>query len=403
MKSPSRVQVVGALAQYAGGFTAELARLGYTPSSAVAQLQLMAWVSRWLAGRGLEASALTAAVVAEFFAERRTAKYVDHVSVRALAPLMGYLRQLGVVPVDAQPSTLSALEVLLERYRAYLTGERGLRPATAGRYVGLVRPFLVGRVRAGGDLDLAGVTAGDVNAFVVSQCRPPRRGSVKSMVTALRSVLRFLHVEGVIARPLFAGVPSVAGWKLAGLPRGLQSRQVRALLGAAGPDPAVWIRDLAMLTMLVRLGLRVGEVASLTLDDIDWRRGEIVVCGKGDRRERLPLPADVGQAVATYLRDGRPVGDCGRRVFVTAKAPRRGLTPGAVTQVVVRAARRAGLGWVTGHRLRHTAASAMLRGGASLDDVGQVLRHRDALTTTIYAKVDIDALRVVARAWPSAA
>jgi integrase/recombinase XerD len=398
MKSPSRVRVAGPLAEYAEGFAAELNRLGYARSSATAQLQLMAHVSRWLARHGLAGSALTAPTLDEFVVERRAAGYVDHVSLRSLAPLMVYLRGLGVVSADARPSAPSVLEELLGRYRAYLIGERGLRPVTARRYVGLVRPFLAVRVGDGG-VGLKDLTAGEVTAFVVSQCRPGH-GSAKSMVTALRSVLRFLYVDGVVALPLFAGVPSVAGWKLAGLPRGLDGDQVRALLAAAGPDPAVWARDLAILTVLVRLGLRVGEVASLRLEDIDWRHGEVVVHGKGDRRERLPLPVDVGEVVVAYLREVRPREGDGRTVFVTAKAPRRGLSPGAVTQVVVRAAQRAGLGWVTGHRLRHTAASAMLRSGGSLSEVGQVLRHRDSLTTTLYAKVDFAALRTVARAWP---
>jgi site-specific recombinase XerD len=162
-------------------------------------------------------------------------------------------------------------------------------------------------------------------------------------------------------------------------------------------------RDYAILTVLARLGLRAGEVAGLELDDLDWRGGEIIVRGKGNRAERLPLPADVGEAVAGYLRAGRPATAAGRTVFVRVKAPRRALTKGGVTQVVAAAGRRAGLGPLSAHRLRHTVATELLRAGAPLAEIGQLLRHRSALTTAIYAKVDRDALRTIARAWPGGA
>jgi site-specific recombinase XerD len=220
------------------------------------------------------------------------------------------------------------------------------------------------------------------------------------MVSALRSLLRFLHVDGLVDQPLVQAVPSVAAWKLAGLPKALDADQVSALLASCDKATAVGRRDYAILVALVRLGLRAGEVASLCLDDIDWRRGELTVRGKGNRHERLPLPADVGQAVVSYLEAGRPAATAtGREVFVTVRAPHRELTRVTVTQVVARAARRAGLGRIYAHRLRHTAATGMLRGGASLAEIGQVLRHHRALTTMTYAKVDIDALRALARPW----
>ncbi len=163
-------------------------------------------------------------------------------------------------------------------------------------------------------------------------------------------------------------------------------------------------RDLAILTVLVRLGLRAGEAAALQLDDIDWRRGELTIHGKGNRHDRLPLPADVGQAIVAWLTAGRPDATAaGREVFMRVRAPHAALTRGAVTQVVARAAQRAGFGPIYAHRLRHTAATGMLRAGGSLPEIGQVLRHRHAFTTAIYAKVDIDALRLLARRWPRGA
>jgi integrase/recombinase XerD len=227
---------------------------------------------------------------------------------------------------------------------------------------------------------------------------------------------RFLYVEGFIDQPLAAAVPPVAAWKLAGLPQALHADQVAALLGSCDPATVVGRRDLALLKVLVRLGLRAGEATALRLDDIDWRRGELTVRGKGNRHDRLPLPADVGQAIVAYLTASRrPTTDpeidggsgsgigAGRAVFVTVKAPQRALTRGAVTQVVARAARRAGFGPIYAHRLRHTAATGMLRAGESLTEIGQVLRHRHTLTTAIYAKVDIEALRGLARPWPGGA
>jgi len=221
-------------------------------------------------------------------------------------------------------------------------------------------------------------------------------------VCALRSLLGFLHLRGLIAGPLGEAVPSTASWRLSGLPRALEREQVSRLLESCDRATGAGRRDFAILTLLVRLGVRAGEVAGLRLEDIDWRAGELVVVGKGSRSERLPVPVDVGEAIAGYLRAGRPGTAQDRSLFVRVRAPHRGLTAGGITQVVVSAARRAGLGQIHAHRLRHTAATMMLWAGAPLEEIGQVLRHRQALTTAIYAKVDRDALRQLARPWPGA-
>jgi len=292
-------------------------------------------------------------------------------------------------------------EVLLGRFGEYLALERGLAAGTVWDYVHAVRPFLVA-VGGDGDLDLWGLSAAEVTAFVVARCPGQARGSAKLTVTALRSLLGFMHVDGLIARSLVGAVPSAASWRLSGLPRALEPEQVGRLLGSCDRSARAGRRDFAILTILVRLGLRAGEVAGLGLEDINWRAGELVVVGKGRRAERLPLPVDVGEAVTGYLRDGRPSSAQDRALFVRVKAPHRGLTAGGVTQVVVSAARRAGLGQIHAHRLRHTAATLMLRAGAPLEEIGQVLRHRATLTTAIYAKVDRDTLRTLARPWPGA-
>jgi integrase/recombinase XerD len=398
LTSPSWARVDGPLAPYAGGFRAELERLGYTPLTAATHVRLMAHLSRWLAREGVEAPGLTPAVADAYFAERRAAGYAGHVTGRALRPLAGYLRRLGVIPPPVPAVAVSPAEWLLARYREYLLVERGLAGTTAELNVRMVRPFLAGRVhQTDAGVGLEHLTAGEVAAFVVTQSRQRPR-SVKRMVTALRSLLGFLHVEGLIGQPV--AVPSPAGWTQAGLPKALDGDQVAALLACCDPLTRTGRRDLAILTLLARLGLRAGEVAALRLDDIDWRRGEITVRGKGNRHDRLPLPADVGQRIVAYLRDGRPQAAQGRTVFVRAQAPYRALTSNAVTTVVACAGRRAGLGLIGAHRLRHSAATAMLRSGGSLTEIGQTLRHARPLTTAIYAKVDIGALRQLARPWP---
>ncbi len=396
MTRPSWARVDGPLAPYAGGFRVELERLGYTPLTAATHVRLMAHLSRWLAREGAEASGLSPAMVEAYFAERRAVGYAGHVTGRALRPLLGYLRRLGVVP-PAAPLAADAEERLLGRYREYLLIERGLSRTTVDLNVRMVRPFLAGRATAEGGLDLGNVTAGEVAAFVVTQSRQ-RPKSVKRMVTALRSLFGFLHVEGILGQSL--AVPSPAGWTQAGLPRALDGDQVAALLASCDLRTRTGRRDLAILTLLARLGLRAGEVAALRLDDIDWRRGEITVRGKGNRQDRLPLPADVGQRIVDWLQDGRPGTAQGRTVFVRAQAPYRALASNAVTTVVACAGRRAGLGLIGAHRLRHSAATAMLRSGGSLTEIGQTLRHARPLTTAIYAKVDIEALRKLARPWP---
>jgi integrase/recombinase XerD len=279
-----------------------------------------------------------------------------------------------------------------------LLGERGLQPRVACGYLDLVRPF-VARWAGAGSADLGRLTAGDVTAFLVGESRRLAPKTGQRLATALRSLLRFWHVEGLTNGPLDRAVPKVANRRPA-LPRGLEPAQVQALLASCDRGTAAGRRDLAILVLLARMGLRAGEVAALALDDIDWRRGELTIRGKGNRRDRLPLPADAGEAVVAYLWHGRPGTALDRSVFIRIKAPHQGLTSVGVTQAVAAAARRAGLGTIYAHRLRHSAATAMLAHGGSLAEIGQVLRHRRPHTTAAYTKVNIEALRALARPWP---
>jgi integrase/recombinase XerD len=399
---PSRVRVSGPLEPFASGFADALSRQGYRPVSSAFQLQLLAHLSRWLAGEGFDAGALTEARVEAFLAARRDAGYTNYLSSKALAPLLSFLRGIGVAPAPVVAVACTPVELVLAAYRRYLEVERGLAAVTIVAYLHMVKPFLAAHVDADGG-GLERVSAADVSAFVLDECRSRSRGSAKLMVTALRSLLGFLHVEGLIGKSLTDAVPSIAGWRLARLPQRLEPGETAQLLAAPDRTTVVGRRDFAMLVLMVRLGLRRGEVAGLRLEGIDWRSGEIEVCGKGSRRERLPLPVDVGAALVEYLQRGRPADAEGRCVFIRVKAPHRGLTAAAISQVVIGASRKAGLGDVAAHRLRHTTAARMLAAGAPLTEISQVLRHRQLLTTAIYAKVDRDALRTLARPWPGGA
>jgi integrase/recombinase XerD len=394
------VRVAGPLAPYAEGLAGELGRLGFTPLSARQQLQVAAHLSRWLAGAGLGAEALTGPVADRFLAERRAAGYSAYLTPKALGPLLGYLRRLGVAPQPGRPEPAAGAETLLEAYRAWLLGERGVQSAVARGYLDLVRPFAE-RHAADGGAGLRALTAGDVTAFLTARSRRLRPKTAQRLATAVRSLLRFWYLQGLIAGPLDRAVPKVAN-RRPGLPRPLEPAQVQAMLDSCDRATAAGRRDLAMLTLMARMGLRAGEVAGLRLGDISWRAGEITVRGKGNRRDRLPLTADAGEAVAAWLSDGRPATALDRSVFTRIKAPHQGLTSGGVTQAVAAAARRAGLGTIYAHRLRHSAATAMLAGGGSLAEIGQVLRHRRPMTTAVCAKVDTAALRALARPWPGA-
>lgn len=376
----------------------ELKRLGFTKLSALDQLRLAAHLSRWLAEAGLNTPDLTPPVAEAFLAARRSAGYTAYLTSRALRPLLDYLRTLGAAPrvTEAEPEGLA--EVLLQRYHRYLIVERGLRVVVARGNVDTVRPFVAGCVGADG-AELTPPTPGDVSSFMVAECQRMVPKTAQRVATALRSLLRFWQVDGVTGQAVDAAVPKVAN-RRAALPRPLEEEQVHALLASCDRDTAAGLRDYAMLTLLSRIGLRAGEVAALRLDDIDWRAGQFVVRGKGNRHDLLPLPADAGERVAAYLRSGRPATALDRSVFIRIKAPHRGLTAGGVTQAVAAAAGRAGLGTIFAHRLRHSAATSMLAKGAPLFEIGQVLRQVRPATTAIYVKVHVEALRPMARPWP---
>jgi len=294
-----------------------------------------------------------------------------------------------------------ASDAVLTRYRLFLINERGLAAETVRCYLLDARVFLAQLPEPLIPV-LKDLKAGDVSGFMLRYCRSRNTWSAKAMVTGLRSLLRFLHVSGLVPTSLVGAVPTVASWRNGSLPRGLTAAQVTAMAASCDLNTVVGRRDHAVLMLLIRLGLRTVEVAHLTLADVDWRSGQLQVRGKGDRVERLPLPVDVGEALVGYLTGGRPRSDY-RAVFLRIRNPQIPMTAQAVRAVVRRACTRGKLPRLGAHRLRHTLATDLLRAGTPLEQVGQVLRHRSQLSTAGYAKVDHASLRELARPWPGSA
>jgi len=400
MCRPTAVSVPGPLGSFAAGFCSELAAQGYTPLSAANQVRLMAHVSRWLEAHHLGPDELTPERATQFMRARRRVGYTVFRSERALAPLLGYLRRIGMSPAVCGPVSVAALDRLLERYVDHLARERRLAATTIRFRRDVAQRFLADSA-VGDEPDLKRLTAVDVRQFVLVKGRQGSIGQAKLIVVALRSLLRFLHFQGLIPTDLASAAPTIAGSRYSSLPRALEPALVRRLLDSCDRRTSSGRRDYAVLVLLSRLGLRAGEVAAMELADIDWRHGELMIRGKGQRQERLPLPADVGEALVAYMRR-RPRVEC-RCLFLRSRAPQAGLTAGAIAHVVRTACLRAGLPEMGAHRLRHTAATQMLRRGSSLAEIAQVLRHSSILTTTIYAKVDRDALRTLAQPWPGVA
>jgi site-specific recombinase XerD len=390
---------VGPLAAYADGYRELLAGLGYTSDGVVRKLWEFGRLSDWIVRNGLGVGDLTAGRFGEFSA--LCASGVERpIGRRTLGPLVGHLRSLGVVPDEMVGAT--ATGELIGRYRSWMIGERALASSTIRRYEDTARCFLTARAERSGVCGAEDLTGSDVHEFLLAETGRVSVGSAKGRVAELRCLLRFLFLDGWTTSMLAASIPPVAGWRDTALPATLSSAEVEAILAANDRATALGRRNFAIVMVLARLGLRAAEVGALQLDDVNWRAGELVVRGKARRDDPLPLPTDVGEAIAAYLADGRPDTPC-RAVFVTCFAPLKALAPQSVSKIVYDASRRAGMDPpVCSHRLRHALATDMLRHGVALGDISQVLRHRDLATTAIYAKVDHGALRELAVAWPQA-
>lgn len=390
----------GQLGPQVEGYRAWLADRGYTPKTVRNMLADLGQVGRWMSGEGLVTAQLDEDAMVAFAVARRAAGRRRPPGPRAMMPLLSYLREAGLTPAAKPPQ--AALGALLGEYRSWLVGERGLAAATVRRYENTARRFLQQQAMTGDMPKPAALTGADVNAFLLRECGRVSAGSAKGCVAELRSILRFLYLRGLTPLRLGTAVPPVGGWRLAALPPTVTTADVQVLLDSCDRGTQVGARDFAILMLVARLGLRSIEVARLELQDVDWRAGELVVRGKARRHDRLPLPAEAGEALVAYLVRGRvPAG--ARRLFLTCRAPRGPIRPDVVGDAVERACLRAGLPRVGPHRLRHALAAELLRRGAGLAAISQVLRHQDLATTALYAKVDLSTLRQVAQPWPGTA
>lgn len=391
----------GELGPYLDSFTATVSELGYARSTVRERLQVLAELERWLQRKHLAVGALDEQVLKQFLDKLRRQGRLRKGASRTVHDFLEHLRDKGLVqPAEAMIDE-PPLTALQKRYENYLLKERGLSPVTVAGYWPFLRRFLVERFGAE-HICLQELAPDDISGFLLRHARSSSPGVAKLMVTALRSFFRFLFRHGETERDLAGAVPTVASWQLAGVPRHLEADEVERVVQSCDRSTSVGRRDYAILLLLARLGLRASEVIALELDDIDWRAGVLTVRGKGRYHDHLPLPQDVGEAITTYLRQDRPPCTT-RRVFIRSRAPHRGFgNPSSLSTIVCRVLRRAGLqpDLKGAHILRHSLATGMLRRGASMAEIGQVLRHRAPNTTEIYAKVDMKGLRSLALPWP---
>lgn len=394
------VIVRGPLAPFAELYRGAAGVRGYTPLSVVNLLRQVARFSCWLETNGLSAGDVNGERITAFLVFQRDSGLDRSVASRpGLRCLQDVLRGEGVVVAVVSERPLSQREVLVESFERFLLVERGLAVGTVHGYVSHARRFLA---RLGTDGDVSGVTAGVVTGAVLAESAMVGVAATQFFVAGLRSFLRFCFVEGLTVSNLSEAALPLTGRRRSSLPRGISRIDANALLGSCDCRTNLGRRDYAIIVTLLRLGLRRSELSGLVLGDIDWRAGELVVRGKGARVDRLPLPAEVGEAIARYLQRGRPVSDR-REVFLRDRAPFEPIASGAVASTVRRACRRAGIVEVGSHRLRHTMACDMVAANVPLVEIAQVLRHRSLQSTAIYARVDLEQLRQLAMVWPGGA
>lgn len=391
----------GPLGEHIDDYAALLHERGYSRQFAGWQIRWLADLSRWLQRQGLHAKDMDPQKIACYLRYRQKRWRPRSGGRPILKRFLTLLHSKGLLPPKAPPPMKNARQRAEDDFERYLSQERGLSRATLRNYLPIVRQFLVERFGQK-PLRFDQLLSRDITGYVQRHAHDfcPKRTAL--MVAALRSFLRYLRHQGRIATDLAAAVPCVAAWRLSALPKFLPIAQIQRILKSCDRQSTVGRRDYAILMLLARLGLRAGEVVALTLDDIRWDTGEIAVQGKGGRQSRLPLPQEVGRALADYLQKGRP--PCpSRRLFIRDRAPRQGFADAStVSTLVRRALERAGVSSPCkgAHLFRHSLATNMLRQGASLSDIGDLLRHRGINTTAIYAKVDMEALRPLAQPWP---
>ncbi|MDJ0362510.1 tyrosine-type recombinase/integrase [Rhodococcus sp. H29-C3] len=392
MSDPSKVRITGPLDCWQDDLTAELTRLGFAPSVTARHLQLLAHLSHWMADHDVSVEGLSWPQVERFCSNRGL------IGQRRVAPqsVMVLMNLLRPDCVPAKSTGLSAgIEELLNGFTTYLHEERSLADQTVEGYRYHVQVFASWYVERCGE-DLNAVTIADVNQFLIGHVAVWSVGTVRAATTALRAMFRWMLYIGRLNNNLADGIVPVLSHLQAGVPRALPAEDIESLLAVE-----MSTRDRAIVLLFLRLGLRAGEVSSLSLDDFDWRAARVQIHGKGHDCQFMPVTVEVGEAVAEYLLEDRRVDSPYRQIFLTANAPHQPLTRVGASGVVTYLARRAGIeGRVGAHRLRHSAATAVLAGGGTLAEAGQLLRHRSAQATAIYAKTDQWALAGLVRPWP---
>ena len=405
----ARVRAIGGTsAEHLSSFITWLGDQQYSAGYAFIVARHALAFGRWCEGRDIDIESLTDDDIERF--QRSRARYrsrrpdTRRQERQALSLLLLFLRERGLCAVAASYTT--AVDRVAAEFAQHLRRNQGLATATVDNYTRLTRQFLVWRFGQA-EVCLHDLRPSDSIAFVQQESKRMAPPAVKGVTNSLRSFLRFCEFRGEVSAGIAASVPSVATWTTTPpIPKAIAAEHAQRAIDSCNQLTAVGLRDRAVLLLLARLGLRACEIIRLTLDDIDWDQARLCIHGKGGRQSLLPLPADVGTAIAAYLQHGRPT--CGdRHLFLRSMAPIRGLLDGSdgVGSIVRYALERARVDAPHrgSHQFRHALAAHMLRQGASLPEIGQVLRHRSPQTTSIYAKVDLDALRTVVMAWPGSA
>jgi site-specific recombinase XerD len=394
----------GAHGQLVELYAARLVEVGLARQGTWRCLSLVGDLLSWVERARSRLADLDERAVERYLRQRARKRPIRPGDRAALKRLLSVLRDAGTITPAVLPP-ITAQGQIVEAFADYLRRERGLASKSITRHWPVIRRFLHEVCPAGAD-DLRKISQEAVTRYIECHARDWSPASGKAMCSSLRIFLRYLHHRGLNPLALAGSVPSIRQWKLENLPSYLSTAQVRNVLDGCDRTTAMGRRDYAILMMLAKLGLRADEVTTLTLDDIDWRSGEMLVRAKGRQRARMPMPPDVGAAVVAYLRDGRPTSSC-RRLFLRTLAPNVGFASGcAITMIAKVALERAGIrGYAHhgAHIFRHSLATELLRSGATLSEIGQLLRHESHDTTRIYAKVDIDALRTLSLPWPGGA
>jgi site-specific recombinase XerD len=386
---------VGPLAPHLDSYLRRIGQEGFLPSSVPMQMYAIARFSNWLQTVQLDLHQVDEAAVERFL--QRDPSLAHSNESAPLRRFLALLREIGLTAARA-PESRNRQQRFIDEYQRYLRQERGLAETSLSNYVSFAEQFLSSRF-GDSDMDFPELTATDVTKFVQDRAHQLSPGRAKLLVTALRSFLRYLRHQGEISVDLAECVPPVAVWSLSTVPKFLPAGAVQRVLDHCERKTPDGKRNYAVLLLLARLGLRACEIVAMSLDDIDWDNGRLTIRCKGGRWAQLPLPSDVGEAIAIYLCSGRPRSLC-RHVFLRHRAPIHGFAH--IYTIARRALIRAGIDSARkgSHLFRHTLATELLRQGASLEEIGELLRHRSPNTTAVYAKVDLTALRTLALAWP---